>query len=87
MVCVAVAFRWLGHLILSLIKAILVKPCVCPVQGEARGLEAEVAAAAAENAEAAAVVAALSARIRERLRYEDAELEVDRKQRQVHTSG
>lgn len=52
-------------------------------QGEARDLEAQVAAAAVANAEAGAAVAALSARVRERLRYEDAEVEVGRKQRQV----
>jgi len=76
----------LGHLILSLIRPTLINPCLGPVQGEARGLEAEVAAAAADNAEAAAVVAALSARMRERLRYEDAEIEVDRKQRQARVT-
>ena len=42
-----------------------------------------MAAVAADNAEAGAVVAALSARVRERLRYEDVEVEVGRKQRQV----
>ena len=52
-------------------------------QAEARDLEAQVAAAAADSAEVGAAVAALSARVRERLRYEDAEVEVGRKQRQV----